>query len=63
MTGEKMKKQQQQQINKDQKQQRLERTREHHQKLQLCKKYNDNKLISFGTHSKCQLAQCSNQKT
>ena len=47
---------------KDQKQQRLERTREHHKKLQLYKQHNVNKFISFSTHSKRQWTKCSNQK-
>ena len=46
-----------------QKQQRLERTREHHQKLQFYKHHNDNKFISFSTHSKCQWTKYANQKT
>ena len=39
---------------KDQKQQRLESTREHHQKLQFYKQHDGNKFISFSTHSKRQ---------
>ena len=47
---------------KYQKQQRLERTREHNQKLQLYRQHNGNKFIPFRTHSKRPWTKCSNQK-
>ena len=49
---------------KDQKQQRLERNRERHQKLQLYRQHNGTKFLSFSiTDSKCQWTKHSNQKT